>query len=66
MLKKSMVIIGGLFVAFALQGCAGAIPASQYQGKERPVEEVEEMISDYLESENPDLEFDVTITESVE
>jgi hypothetical protein len=66
MLKKSMVIIGGLLLSFALQGCAGTIQSINYQGKERPVEEVEEMISDYLESENPDLEFDIQITESVE
>lgn len=66
MLKKSMVIIGGLLLAFTLQGCAGSIQAIQYQGKERPIEQVEEMIADYLESENPDLEFDVQITESID
>lgn len=63
--KRAAVIIGGLALVLLLQGC-GAIPAIQYQGKERPVEEVEEMISDYLESENPDLEFDVSITESID
>lgn len=66
MLKKSMVIIGGLLVAFTLQACSGAIQSIQYEGKERPIETVEEMISDRLESENPDLEFDVQITESVD
>jgi hypothetical protein len=63
--RKAAVIIGGLALVFMLQGC-GAIPAIQYQGKERPIEEVEEMIADYLESENPDLEFDVNITESID
>jgi hypothetical protein len=30
------------------------------------VPEVEEMLSDYLESENPDLEFNVNITEGTD
>ena len=34
----------------------------KYQGKLRPVQEVEEMLEDYLESENPDHEFTVEVT----
>lgn len=63
--KRAAVIIGGILVSFGLQGCS-SLPAIQYQGKERPVSEVEEMLSDYLESENPDLEFNVSITEDIE
>lgn len=66
MFTKSMVIIGGLILVALLQSCSGAIQAIHYQGKERPIEEVEEMLSDYLESENPDLEFNVQISEEVD
>jgi hypothetical protein len=65
-MKKVLVLSSLLIVFIALQGCGASIQAIQYQGKERPIEEVEEMISDYLESENPDLEFDIQITESIE
>lgn len=64
-MKKLIIVLAGFALVAVLHGCSG-IQAIQYEGKERGIEEVEEMISDRLESENPDLEFDVTITESIE
>jgi hypothetical protein len=43
----------------AMTGCEYS--ELQYRGKVRPVEEVEEMLADYLESENPNHEFTVDI-----
>jgi hypothetical protein len=63
--KRAAIIVAGILVSIGLQGCS-SLPAIKYQGKERPVEEVEEMLSDYLESENPDLEFNVSITQDTE
>ena len=63
--KRAAVIVAGILVSFGLQGCTG-VQEIEYQGKTRPVAEVEEMLSDYLESENPDLEFNVSITEDLE
>lgn len=37
-----------------------------YQGEERPVSEVEEIIADQLEVENPDLDLEVSIFEESE
>jgi hypothetical protein len=58
-----MIILGGLAIAFILQACGSAQPAIIYDGKERSVEQVEEMLSDRLESENPDFDYNVSITE---
>jgi hypothetical protein len=63
--RRAAIIVGGILVSFGLQGCT-AMQEIQYQGKTRPVAEVEEMLSDYLESENPDLDFSVSITEDIE
>lgn len=54
--------IGLICVAF-LNGCG--MQSIQYQGKERPITEVQEMLEDYLESENPNYEFNVRITEDI-
>jgi hypothetical protein len=48
-----------------LQGCSG-LQEIQYQGKQRQIEDVEEMLADYLESENPDLDFEVNITQGTD
>jgi hypothetical protein len=53
----------GLIAAGFLTGCG--IQELQYQGKTRPVNEVEEMLSDYLESENPNMDLNVEITQDV-
>lgn len=64
-MKKAAIVIGGILVSIGLQGCTG-LQEINYQGKLRPVNEVEEMLSDYLESENPDLEFSVSITQDTD
>lgn len=66
MLKKSGA---GVLIAFlTLLGVAGCAAEERiiYQDKERPVSEVEEIISDQLEQENPSLDLDVSIQEEVE
>jgi hypothetical protein len=55
----------GLITATLLSGCS-TISSLYYQGKERQLDEVEEMLSDYLESENPNYELNVQITEDVD
>jgi hypothetical protein len=55
----------GLLTAGLLTGC-GTIQNLHYQGKDRPVDEVEEMLSDYLESENPNMDLNVEITQDVD
>lgn len=54
----------GLMTAGLLSGC-GTIQELQYQGKTRPINDVEEMLSDYLESENPNMDLNVEITQEV-
>lgn len=54
----------GLIVSALLAGCG--VQELQYQGKVRPVDEVEEMLSDYLESENPQMDLNVEITQDIE
>jgi len=55
----------GLIAANLLSGCT-TISSLNYQGKERPLDEIEEMLSDYLESENPNYSLNVEITEDVD
>jgi hypothetical protein len=62
-MRKVLIVIGGLVLSFVLNACSSAAPAIQYEGKTRQVAEVEEMIGDLLESQNPDLEFTVSIEE---
>ena len=62
--NKQGALLGiGLIIGGLLAGCN--IQEIQYQGKQRPVSEVEEMLEDYLESENPNWEFNVKITEGM-
>lgn len=59
--------IKGLLLAGLAVGLVGCAPSTiMYDGKERPVDEVEEIISDKLEVENPDLNLEVTIVEEAE
>jgi hypothetical protein len=64
--KKSMVIFGGISLAMILHGCGSVNQSITYEQKVRPIQEVEEMLSDRLESENPNLDFNVTITEEID
>lgn len=63
--KRAAIIVGGLILSFALHGCS-SVQEIQYQGKQRQVSDVEEMLADYLESENPDLDFEVNITQGTD
>ena len=58
-MKKIILVTFILMTVGAMAGCKYS--ELQYQGKLRPVVEVEEMLEDYLESENPDHEFTVDI-----
>jgi len=66
MIKKKIAILSGLLGIFVLLAACGTQPAIQWKTQTRSIEQVEEMISDELESENPDLEFNVTITDEIE
>jgi hypothetical protein len=52
-----------LVIASILLGTSSTIV---YKGIERPIEDVEEMIEDLLESENPGLDLDVSISVGTE
>jgi len=58
-MKKMLVLSSLLALSIALGGCG--IQSIVYDGKERPLDEVEEIIADKLEVENPDLDLDVSI-----
>lgn len=47
-----------------LTGCED--PTIKFEGEERPMTEVEDIISDRLESENPGMDLDMDIYEEVE
>lgn len=53
----------GIIAGALITGCD--MQRIQYQGKDRPIGEVQEMLEDYLESENPNMEFNVKITEDI-
>lgn len=53
-------------VLLSLSGCNMKEQTIVYQGKERPVSEVEEIISDQIEVENPELDLEVSIIEEQE
>lgn len=63
-MKRKLCI--GLFslATVTLVGCEESTII--YQGEERPVSEVEEIISDQLEVENPGLDLEVNIFEELE
>ena len=63
-MRNLLIVIGGLALSVLLNACSSAEPAIQYEGKIRNSAEVEEMIADLLESQNPDLEFNVSIEEA--
>jgi hypothetical protein len=62
LLKKILVVLG---VMALLGGCVKPLEI-QYKGEMRSEEEVEEMLGDLLESENPDLDIEVDIYEEVD
>jgi len=58
-MKKLILVTFILMMVGVIAGCKYS--DLQYQGKLRPVYEVEDMLEDYLESENPEHEFTVDI-----
>jgi hypothetical protein len=59
-MKKWLFLTISILFLSVMTGCV--YNELNYQGKVRPVQEVEEMLEDYLESENPDYEFKVEVT----
>jgi ABC-type glycerol-3-phosphate transport system substrate-binding protein len=59
--KRILVLLVCSGVAAILAACTGQ-QAIQYDGKQQQVDQVEEIIADKLEVENPDLDVTVTIT----
>ena len=62
-MKKRLGVLMVLSVGL-LAGCEEA--EIMYDDKLRPVSEVEEIMADKLEVDNPDLDLEVSITEEVE
>ncbi|MGG3737214.1 hypothetical protein [Aeribacillus pallidus] len=60
--KKALVVLGAMAI---LGGCVKPLEI-QYKGEMRSEEDVEEMLGDLLESENPDLDIEVDIYEEVD
>lgn len=61
-MKRFLILISLLAISVGIiQGCSSARPAIQYDGQQRPVEEVEEIIADKLEVENPNLDLEVQV-----
>jgi hypothetical protein len=58
-MKKLILITFILVTIGAMVGCKYS--ELQYQGKLRPIYEIEEMLEEYLESENPMHDIDVRI-----
>lgn len=62
---KKLLTVGVLVLGVGmLSGCKE--PNIKYKGELRPASEVEEIISDELEVENPHLDLEVRITEEVD
>ncbi len=66
MLKKSVSILGVLAIVGVVLGGCNRSAEIQFQGQLRTEEEVEEMLADMIESENPDLDIEVDIYEEVD
>ncbi|WP_332648822.1 hypothetical protein [Lysinibacillus sp. 54212] len=61
---KKRILLLPLAAMWVLAGCEE--DTIIYEGEEKPVSVVEEIISDKLEVENPELDLDVNITEDTE
>lgn len=60
-MKKLVVASSLALLTVGLVGCA---PSSLvFEGKQRPVSEVEDIISDRLESENPGMDLEISVVE---
>lgn len=65
-LKRLVVVLGGIGLSIALTGCGEAM-ILKYNDEEYNVYDLEEKLSDELESQNPQYEdLDVSITEETD
>lgn len=64
MKKKMALLVGVTAFSVILIGCEER--EIYYKGQLRPVSQVEEILSDELEIENPELDFEVGIYEEIE
>lgn len=54
-------------IGLILAGMTGCTPSQiNYQGKLQPVDDIEEILADTLEMENPNLDLEVTIYQETE
>ncbi|WP_162595948.1 hypothetical protein [Bacillus sp. CGMCC 1.16541] len=60
-LVKKKIVFASALGLLLLTGCQES--TIQYQGERMPVSEVEEIIADQLEVENPDMDLEVSIFE---
>jgi hypothetical protein len=65
-LKKIITLLVLLVATILFAACEWQESKINYKGQLRPVSEVEEIIADELEVENPDLDLDISIFEELE
>jgi len=63
---KRLLVIIGLLATASLAACEFGEETIMYEGKERTVSEVEEIIADKLEVENPELDLEIDLYEETE
>lgn len=61
---KRMAVVTLLVGTATLSACTP--PTMQYNGKEQRVEDIEEIIADQLEVENPNMDIEVSIIEQTD
>lgn len=62
---KKIILSGSLvLLTIGLVGCAPA--KLTYEGKKRPVSEIEDIVSDKLESENPGYDLEISVYEEAD
>ncbi|KAB2334284.1 hypothetical protein [Bacillus mesophilum] len=64
-MKKIMILVS-IIILMALAGCSFQETELYYDGKLRPVSQIEEIIADKLEVENPDMDLEISVYEESE
>jgi hypothetical protein len=65
-LKKLLILLTLLLASLVLAACEFEEEQINYDGQLRPLSQVEEIIADKLEVENPELDLEVSIFEETE
>jgi hypothetical protein len=65
-MKKLFILLTLLVLSILISACEYQEDQIQYDGQIRPVSQVEEIIADKLEVENPELDLEVSISEELE